>query len=99
MAWSDTFLGKNRNWWMRKIAKAQYYASTGTWYDGVISEKSISGDTITFKIQTNDAVAMTITKIRLIDADGDVAYDGDRSIVKSASEGALIQIDVPIMEE
>jgi hypothetical protein len=54
---------------------------------------------MTFKIQTNDEVNMTITKIRLIDSDGDVAYEGNRSIVKSSTEGALIQIDVPIVEE
>ena len=29
----------------------------------------------------------------------DVAYEGNRSIVKSATEGALIQIDVPMDEE
>lgn len=100
MAWKDAFMDKNRKWWIRKIARAQYYASnTGSWYEGVISEKSISGNTMTFKIQTNDEVNMTITKIRLIDSDGDIAYEGNRSIVKSSSEGALIQIDVPIVEE
>lgn len=100
MAWKDAFMEKTRQWWVRKIARAQYYGSnTGAWYEGVISEKSISGNTMTFKIQTNDEVSMTITKIRLIDSDGEIAYEGNRSIVKSSSEGALIQIDVPIVEE
>lgn len=40
-----------------------------------------------------------VTKVRLLDADGDVAYEGNRSIVKSSTEGALIQIDVPMVEE
>ena len=95
MAWQKTFLDKNRRWWLRKIARAQYYASaTGKWY-----EKSMSGNTMTFKIETTDEMSITITKVRLLDADGDVAYEGNRSIVKSSTEGALIQIDVPMVEE
>lgn len=35
MAWQKTFLDKNRRWWLRKIARAQYYASaTGKEYEG-----------------------------------------------------------------
>ena len=62
-------------------------------------EKSMSGNTMTFKIETTDEMSITITKVRLLDADGDVAYEGNRSIVKSSTEGALIQIDVPMVEE
>ena len=54
---------------------------------------------MTFKIETTDEMSITITKVRLLDADGDVAYEGNRSIVKSSTEGALIQIDVPMVEE
>lgn len=100
MAWQKNFLDKNRKWWLRKIARAMYYASaTGQWYEGRFTEKSISGNTITMKIETTDKIAMTITKVRLLDADGDIAYEGDRSIVKKSTEGALIQIDVPMEEE
>lgn len=100
MAWQKTFLDKNRRWWLRKIARAQYYAlATGKWYEGRFTEKSMSGNTMTFKIETTDEMSITITKVRLLDADGDVAYEGNRSIVKSSTEGALIQIDVPMVEE
>ena len=100
MAWQKTFLDKNRRWWLRKIARAQHYASaTGKWYEGRFTEKSMSGNTMTFKIETTDEMSITITKVRLLDADGDVAYEGNRSIVKSSTEGALIQIDVPMVEE
>ena len=48
MAWQKTFLDKNRRWWLRKIARAQYYASaTGKWYEGRFTEKSMSGNTMT----------------------------------------------------
>ena len=80
--------------------RQQYYASaTGKWYEGRFTEKSMSGNTMTFKIETTDEMSITITKVRLLDADGDVAYEGNRSIVKSSTEGALIQIDVPMVEE
>ena len=68
-------------------------------YEGRFTEKSMSGNTMTFKIETTDEMSITITKVRLLDADGDVAYEGNRSIVKSSTEGALIQIDVPMVEE
>lgn len=100
MAWQKNFLDKNRRWWLRKITRAQYYASaTGQWYEGRFTEKSMSGNTMTFKIETTDEASITITKVHLLDADGDVAYEGNRSIVKSSTEGALIQIDVPMVEE
>ena len=100
MAWTNTFMTKYKKWWLKKIAKAKYYASnTGSWYEGTISEKSIDGDTISIKIQTSDDLNLTITSIRLYDTDGDIAYEGARSIVKSAEMGAMIVIDVPIEEE
>lgn len=71
----------------------------GSGYEGRFTEKSMSGNTMTFKIETTDEMSITITKVRLLDADGDVAYEGNRSIVKSSTEGALIQIDVPMVEE
>lgn len=42
---------------------------------------------------------LTITQIRLIDADGDIAYSESRNIIKNASQGALLQIEAPIVEE
>ena len=100
MAWSSAFVQKLRNYWVRKIVLSQYYMSTNnTWYNGVITEKYVDGGTITFKIETTDEESGTITKIRLFDADGSVAYEGTRNIVKDSSRGALIQIDVPLNEE
>lgn len=38
MAWQKTFLDKNRRWWLRKIARAQYYASaTGNALAGYVA--------------------------------------------------------------
>ena len=101
VAWQKTFLDKNRRWWAAQDCPSiKYYASaTGKWYEGRFTEKSMSGNTMTFKIETTDEMSITITKVRLLDADGDVAYEGNRSIVKSSTEGALIQIDVPMVEE
>lgn len=100
MAWSETFLQKKRRAWLRSIARAQYYSSTtNSWYEGFISEKTVEGDTIKIKFQTTDELDLTITQIRLIDTDGDIAYSEARNIIKNASQGALLQIEAPIVEE
>lgn len=100
MAWSEAFLQKRRRAWLKNIARAQYYSSTtGTWFEGNITEKTVDGDTIKIKFQTTDELNLTINQIRLIDADGDVAYSEERYIIKNASQGALMQIEAPIVEE
>lgn len=100
MAWENVFTTKVRNYWLRKVSRAQYYVSAaGIWIEGFITEKTIDGNTITIKFETIDELNDTITKVRLIDNDGDIAYTGTRSIEKSASRGALLQIDVPLVEE
>ncbi|MDD2979519.1 MAG: hypothetical protein PHN80_06050 [Hespellia sp.] len=100
MAWESEFMTKIRKYWLRKVNKAQYFlSSTNSWYDGTITEKAIDGNTITIKFETTDEQNATITKVRLIDTDGTVAYSGTRSIVKDSSQGALLQIDVPLVEE
>lgn len=100
MGWTARFLQRKREQWLRSIARAQYYSSTtGVWYEGAITEKTIEGETIKIKFETTDELAITITKIRLIDTNGETAYEEARNIVKSESKGALLQIEAPIVEE
>nr|DAM32640.1 MAG TPA: hypothetical protein [Caudoviricetes sp.] len=100
MAWKSTFTNKIRKYWLRKVTRVRYYLSKNdAWYDGIIVEKTIDGDSMIIKITTNDEIADTITKFQLLDADGDLAYEGTRSIIKDASEGALIMVEVPLIEK
>ena len=70
--WTDTFMKKVRQDWLKRIVKIQYYAG-GVWYDAQITSKTIDGDTLKILSQTTDSKALTITSVRLIDTGGDVA--------------------------
>lgn len=95
--WTDTFMDKMRTEWLRRIAKIQYYAGS-TWYDAVITDKSIDGDTMKITSVTNDSLALTITGIRLIDTAGEVAGSITESIVKAASQGVITVWEFPLYE-
>lgn len=95
--WSDTFLNKIRKYWLDRLVKIQYQAG-GTWYDAQITEKVIDGDTIKITSQTTDSKALTITSVRLIDADGDVAGQLTETITKQATQGVITLWEFPIYE-
>lgn len=97
MAWTDTFLAKRRSDWISKIGKAQYYAD-GTWRDGKITLKEVQGTTCVIRFTLTDEEAITITQFRLLDTGGEVAFTESRTITKSANQGALIQISVPLVQ-
>ena len=96
--WQDSFLAKRRQEWMRDINAVQYQAGD-VWYNGQITDKILSGDTLTINWVTTDNLALTITAIRFLDRDGNVAgYATDR-IAKSATQGMLYCITVKIIDE
>lgn len=97
MAWTESFLAKRREAWIKAIAKAQYYAG-GKWYDGSITLKEVNGTNCIIRFVTTDSSKLTITQLRLIDVAGDVAFSESRTMTKNADQGVLIQISVPIIE-
>lgn len=98
--YTANFLKKRREWWMRNIHKVQ--ASVGsTWYDGVIQKKALEGEQIVIHAVFTDltASAVTITGLRVIDVDGEVAAQRSESITKAAGQGVLIKFELPITEQ
>ena len=95
--WSDDFLDKIRNIWLKKINKIQYYAG-GTWYDAEITSKEIDGDSLVILSQTTDSAALTITSVRLVDTSGDVAGQISENITKTASQGVITRWEFPLYE-
>ena len=95
--WQETFLGKIRTEWLRRIVRIQYYAG-GTWYEAQITSKTIVGNTLKIVIQTTDSAALTITKVRLLDNDGDVAGQITESITKLATQGVITLWEFPLYE-
>jgi hypothetical protein len=97
MFWNDTFMNKIRQEWLRRISKIQYYAGNN-WYDAVITDKSISGNTLKITSVTNDNLALNITAVRIIDTSGDVAGQLTENITKTATQGVITLWEFPIYE-
>lgn len=95
--WTNTFMSKMRNEWLRRIAKIQYYAG-GTWYDAKITDKYVTGNTLYIRSQTTDNSALTITKVRLIDTGGDVAGEISENITKTSAQGVITLWEFPLYE-
>lgn len=95
--WKEGFLNKMRAEWLRRIHKFQYYAD-GQWYDAVITDKKIEGDTMYVTTATTDSAELTITKIRLIDTGGEVAGEISESITKLSTQGVITLWEFPLYE-
>ena len=95
--WTDTFMKKVRQDWLKRIVKIQYYAG-GVWYDAQITSKTIDGDTLKILSQTTDSKALTITSVRLIDTGGDVAGQLTANITKLATQGVITLWEFPLYE-
>lgn len=95
--WKESFMNKMRAEWLRRIYKFQYYAG-GKWYDAVITDKKINGNTLYVTTSTTDSAALTITKIRLIDTAGEVAGEISESITKLATQGVITVWEFPLYE-
>ncbi len=95
--WTDTFMKKVRQDWLKRIVKIQYYAG-GVWYDAQITSKTIDGDTLKILSQTTDSKALTITSVRLIDTGGDVAGQLTENITKLATQGVITLWEFPLYE-
>ena len=95
--WKDSFMHKMREEWLRRIYKFQYYAG-GTWYDAVITDKRIEGNTMYVMTATTDSAALTITRVRLIDTSGEVAGEISESITKLATPGVITRWEFPLYE-
>lgn len=95
--WKEGFMNKMRAEWLRRIYKFQYYAG-GKWYDAVITDKKITGNTLYVTTSTTDSAALTITKIRLIDTAGEVAGEISESITKLATQGVITVWEFPLYE-
>ena len=98
--YTPNFLEKRRVWWMNNIAKVEVLVGS-TWHTGAIQKKALEGDKIVIHAVFADitASACTITSLRVIDIDGDVAAQKSENIIKAAGQGVLIKIELPITEQ
>lgn len=95
--WNENFLNKRRKEWLNSISKIQYYAG-GNWYDAVITEKSIEGDTLKILSTTTDSADLTITSVRLLDTSQEIAGQISESIKKLSTQGVITLWEFPLYE-
>ncbi|MDO4301631.1 MAG: hypothetical protein Q4D26_09615 [Clostridia bacterium] len=95
--WTDVFMNKMRNEWLRRVDKIQYY-SNGNWYDAVITNKSVNGNMLKIISVTNDNDSMHITSVRIIDISGDIAGEVNEDITKTAAQGVITVWEFPLYE-
>ena len=84
---------------MKSIAKVEALVGS-TWYTGTIQKKELEGEKIVIHAVFPElsAPACTITSLRVIDIDGDVAAQKSDNIITAADQGVLIKIELPISE-
>lgn len=98
--YTDTFMNKRRQWWMKNIVKVQAFVGS-SWHTGTIQKKSLEGEKIVVHVVFDDLTdtSCTITNLRVIDIDGEVAAQKSESITKASGQGVLIKLELPIIEE
>lgn len=97
MFWKESFLDKMRAEWLRRLVKIQYYAG-GVWYDAAITKKEISGNAVKIISTTTDSTALTVTAVRIIDINGDVAGERTEHIVKKGTQSVITLWEFPLYE-
>ncbi len=97
--WTANYLQKRRNEWLKSLVKAQYRIGS-TFYDAVITEKKIEGDTLIVYMVIDHTVSgtATINYVRLIDEGGEVAGERAENITKSGTQGVLMKFEFPLKE-
>ncbi len=97
--WTANYLAKRRNAWLKSIVKAQYRIGT-TFYDAVITDKRIEGDTLIIYMVVDHMVegTTTINYVRLIDEGGEIAGERTENITKSGTQGVLMKFEFPLKE-
>lgn len=95
--WKEEFMNKIRAEWLRRIYKFQYYAD-GQWYDAVITDKRVDGNTLRVTTSTTDSADLTITKVRLLDTAWELAGEISENIKKSAAQGVITVWEFPLYE-
>ena len=99
MFWNKTFLTKIREIWLNRLDKFQYFAD-GIWKDAIITEKSIDGTSLRITtVSKNEETASNITRVRILDKNGDVAGELSENIKKKATQGVFMVWEFALYED
>ena len=98
--WKETYLNDRRGEILRSIQRAQYQVNGGTWYNGEINSKEITGQNVVIFVSVpSSGTADTITGVRVYDNNGRLAGEQTISLRRESVNAALIRFTFPLVEE
>lgn len=97
---TENFLAARRGELLRSVDRFQYQLDNGTWYDGTVNSKEVSGtDVVVFVNVPNSGRADTITGVRVFDSNGALAGQQAIKLQRSSLNTALLRFTFPLIEE
>ena len=94
-------MNRRRKNWLDSIVKVQYQVG-GTWHDGTINTKEISGNKLILLVYmpgVGSSGTETITAVRIIDVAGEQSGYQAMSLTRRVTQGAITRFEFPIYEK
>lgn len=97
---TQNFLNALRQELLRSVCRFQYQINNGSWYDGEINSKEVSGvNVVVFVAVPSSGSADTITGVRVYDQNNALAGSQSISLRRSSLNSALLRFTFPLTEE
>lgn len=97
---TQNFLNARRQELLRSVCRFQYQINNGSWYDGEINSKEVSGvNVVVFVAVPSSGNADTITGVRVYDQNNALAGSQSISLRRSSLNSALLRFTFPLTEE
>lgn len=97
---TQNFLNARRQELLRSVCRFQYQVNNGSWYDGEINSKEVSGiNVVVFVAVPSSGNADTITGVRVYDQNNALAGSQSISLRRSSLNSALLRFTFPLIEE
>ena len=97
---TQNFLNARRQELLRSVCRFQYQINNGSWYDGEIDSKEVSGvNVVVFVAVPSSGNADTITGVRVYDQNNALAGSQSISLRRSSLNSALLRFTFPLTEE
>lgn len=97
---TQNFLNARRQELLRSVCRFQYQINNGSWYDGEINSKEVSGvNVVVFVAVPSSGNADTITGVRMYDQNNALAGSQSISLRRSSLNSALLRFTFPLTEE
>ena len=97
---TQNFLNARRQELLRSVCRFQYQINNGSWYDGEINSKEVSGvNVVVFVAVPSSGSADTITGVRVYDQNNALGGSESIRLRRSSLNSALLRLTFPLTEE